>query len=198
MREQPGIDPRVTDRRIRRTRGLLHEALASLIHEKPYDDIVVKEILGRADVGRSTFYAHFRDKDDLLAAGLRDLLHDGDAHAAPSTRRAEWVLRFSAPMFEHIGRHACAAAPGVAARQEDSLHQHLEREMSDTLAARMRRAAPIPGTVPIELLAAHTAATFVRVLEWWIANGLRQSASETDATFRALALPSLREAFGER
>ena len=57
---------RGTDRRIERTKRLLHGALGSLIHQKSYDDIVVKEILARANVGRSTFYTHFRDKDELL------------------------------------------------------------------------------------------------------------------------------------
>lgn len=193
MPEQPGAD-----RRVRRTRGLLHGALASLIHEKPYDDIVVKEILARADVGRSTFYAHFRDKDELLAAGLRDLLREGGSSAPPSAGRAEWVLGFSAPTFEHIGRHARAARPGVAARHEDSLHDHLERAVAESVAERVRRAAPVAGVVPGDLLARHVAATFVRVLEWWIGGGLRQSAGETDAAFRALVLPALREALGDR
>ena len=40
----------IADRRVRKTHALLHDALASLVHEKPYDEIVVKEILARADV----------------------------------------------------------------------------------------------------------------------------------------------------
>jgi AcrR family transcriptional regulator len=127
------------DRRVRRTRGLLHGALASLIHEKPYDDIVVKEILARADVGRSTFYAHFRDKDELLAEGIRDLLREAGSAAPPATRKTEWVLRFSAPMFEHIGRYVPANGPGLATRHEDSLHEHLEHAIAASVAERLRR-----------------------------------------------------------
>ena len=59
-------EKQVNDRRIQKTKNLLHQALGSLIREKPYDAIVVKEILDRANVGRSTFYTHFRDKDELL------------------------------------------------------------------------------------------------------------------------------------
>jgi len=58
-------EEQVKDRRIQKTKSLLHEALGSLIREKPYDAIVVQEILDRANVGRSTFYMHFSDKDDL-------------------------------------------------------------------------------------------------------------------------------------
>ena len=166
------------DRRVRRTRGLLHGALASLIHEKPYDDIVVKEILARADVGRSTFYAHFRDKDELLAEGIRDLLREAGSAAPPATRKTEWVLRFSAPLFEHIGRYAPANGPGLAGRHEDSLHEHLEHAIAASVAERLRRAGGTEGIVHTELLAEHVAATFVRVLEWWIAGGTRRSASE--------------------
>src|SRR6516164_2810623 len=55
-------EKRGKDRRIEKTQALLHEALGALIREKPYDEIVLKEILDRANVGRSTFYTHFRDK----------------------------------------------------------------------------------------------------------------------------------------
>src|SRR5262249_3903679 len=67
-------EKRVKDRRTQRTKNLLHEALGSLIREKPYEAIVVQEILDRANVGRSTFYMHFRDKDELLVSGIHDML----------------------------------------------------------------------------------------------------------------------------
>jgi AcrR family transcriptional regulator len=54
--------------------NLLRAALVCLIAEKPYDSIVVKEILDRANVGSSTFYIHFRDKDDLLVSGIQEML----------------------------------------------------------------------------------------------------------------------------
>src|SRR5215212_11646165 len=89
-------DHRVADRRVQRTRALLHDALVSLVHEKSYDDIVVKEILARADVGRSTFYAHYRDKDELLECGIRDLLRtDTPSEPARSEDAVERLLRFS-------------------------------------------------------------------------------------------------------
>ena len=75
------------DRRVRRTRGRLRAALGSLLHERPYEDIAVKQILARADVGRSTFYAHFDDKDDF---------HNGNKfqykHAEHESQLDEWHL----------------------------------------------------------------------------------------------------------
>ena len=61
------------DRRVNRTRRALKEALTDLILEKGYEHVTVGDVLDRADVGRSTFYAHFVDKDALLMAILADL-----------------------------------------------------------------------------------------------------------------------------
>ena len=55
-----------TDARVRRTRDALGDALIALMQEKPFDTIKVQDVLDRAHVSRSTFYAHYSDKDDLL------------------------------------------------------------------------------------------------------------------------------------
>src|SRR5512147_2322079 len=68
--EMPLHPKTVADRGVQKTQNPLRAALVSLIAEKPYDSIVVKEILDRANVGRSSFCMHFRDKDDLLASGM--------------------------------------------------------------------------------------------------------------------------------
>src|SRR5262245_49469875 len=62
------------DRRVQRTKTSLRNALMGLAREKPYPSIAVKEILDRANVGRSTFYTHFRDKDELLHSGIYEML----------------------------------------------------------------------------------------------------------------------------
>ncbi|MGQ4597926.1 TetR family transcriptional regulator [Nocardia sp. R6R-6] len=73
------------DRRVRRTRNMLHQALIELMLEGGYDRITVRDILDRADVGRSTFYAHYRDKDDLLLHSSTDYLHAAMAAANTDT-----------------------------------------------------------------------------------------------------------------
>jgi AcrR family transcriptional regulator len=58
------------DRRVRRSRRTLWEALLALLHERDWADISVQMICDRADVARSTFYAHFQTKQDLLDEGF--------------------------------------------------------------------------------------------------------------------------------
>lgn len=193
-------DSRGADRRVRRTRSVLHRALASLIHEKPYEAIVVKEILARADVGRSTFYAHFRDKNALLASGMRDMLRASGNALPPGAGRGAWLLRFSLPLLEHIGRHAGAAAHGDHAPRQEAVHEQLRHALAERVGEDLRRAAAgghVHG-VPTGLLAEHVAATFVLVLERWIAGGMTHSAREANGHFEALVLPALADALGER
>ena len=86
------------DRRVRRTRRRLRAALLELILAKGYDKVTIQDVLDRADVGRATFYAHFRDKDDLLVSGaveLRESLREqmaafaADQDATPAAERFE-------------------------------------------------------------------------------------------------------------
>jgi AcrR family transcriptional regulator len=65
--------PTATDRRSQRTRAALREAMLSLMHERAWDDIDVQQVCERANIGRSTFYNHFPNKEALLVGGLNDL-----------------------------------------------------------------------------------------------------------------------------
>ncbi len=67
---------RKVDRRVNRTRRQLREALFNLILEKGYDAVTVEEITARADVGRTTFYLHYHDKEDLLMESIGELVDD--------------------------------------------------------------------------------------------------------------------------
>jgi AcrR family transcriptional regulator len=69
-RTKPASRRRKPDRRIQSTRNRLGNALIALIEEKPIDGVTVREVLDRAGVGRSTFYVHYSDKDDLFLSVL--------------------------------------------------------------------------------------------------------------------------------
>ncbi len=61
------------DRRVQRTRQLLQDALIAMMIEKGYEATTVQDIIDRANVGRATFYAHFADRETLLASRIEDL-----------------------------------------------------------------------------------------------------------------------------
>nr|WP_257003346.1 helix-turn-helix domain-containing protein [Streptomyces sp. Alain-F2R5] len=71
------------DRRIRKTRRALRDALVELVLERGFTALSVEDITQRADVARATFYSHFRDKDELFARVTRDLLDELDERLRP-------------------------------------------------------------------------------------------------------------------
>ena len=71
VKAKPKSKPRM-DRRARRTRDALGDALVELMQERPFKSIKVQDVLVRAEVGRSTFYTHYRDKEDLFLSDVED------------------------------------------------------------------------------------------------------------------------------
>src|SRR5215469_9275481 len=94
-----------SDRRVKRTRQLLADALISLMIEQGYDNVTIQQILDRSGVGRSTFYSHFRDKEALLRHsldGLRNVLTDHWKSVLESESRQIGKLAFALQFFRHI------------------------------------------------------------------------------------------------
>jgi AcrR family transcriptional regulator len=86
------------DKRVTRTRETLQHALMSLIVSRGYDAIRVQDICETAGVGRSTFYAHYTDKDDLKRGALDRLKSELSGHCQER-------LGFLVPLFEHARDH---------------------------------------------------------------------------------------------
>lgn len=196
MRIRGGTYPR-KDRRIQKTQNLLRKALVALIAEKPYDSIVVKEILDRANVGRSTFYTHFRDKDDLLLSGIHEMLGPVPSPARGPGKKHDRILWFSLPVFEHHYRHAHAWGDRIGAKGRAILHERLRTVLAEIVAETMesdsrRRRLSAP-RIPPEVLAAFIASTFVVVLNWWLDEQMRMPPNEINDVFRKLTSPTLAE-----
>jgi len=182
------------DRRVRRTKSLLHRALATLIHEKPYEDIVVKEILARADVGRSTFYTHFRDKEELLSSGLREVLNaETGANGAESSRHTNDFLGFSRILLEHIAQLQRESPAPRNGASFVGLHERLRPVLVGFVSEELKRHPQHELTrtsIPRDLLAAHVVETFLVVLAWWVEHEDEYSPAQADAFFRSLVRPA--------
>src|SRR5579863_7778042 len=99
---KPAAKKRKPDKRTLRTRWRLGDAFIQLIHEKSIEDVTVQDVLERARVGRSTFYLHFRDKNDLLLCQLERFLEMMSTMLSTQNEKSQRVVGV-AEMFEHIG-----------------------------------------------------------------------------------------------
>lgn len=167
-----------------------------LMVEKGYDAVTVQDLIDRADIGRSTFYAHFTDKADLLGDTLSQLrgMVGATAHAGRPDRRRP--LRFSLQMLDHVRDQqpllrALLARPGagVVRGEIERMLVGLAREELAALAA-----GSAPPRVPLELLAPAVVASFMVVLTWWMDRGFEPAPEQVDALFLTLVGPGIRAA----
>ncbi|MHB8545115.1 MAG: TetR/AcrR family transcriptional regulator [Leptospirales bacterium] len=187
---------RVKDRRIQKTQKLLHEALFSLIHEKDYDSIIVKEILDRANVGRSTFYLHFGDKDELLVSGMHDMLRSVQAaDLSPSVKSFERIIWFSLPIFKHIHQHRADGESRIGTRGRAIIHEHLQKVLGDLIAdsveKNVQNRRQMVTRIPSDMIVQYVASTFILVLNWWLENKNQLTPEKINDLFRGLILPTL-------
>lgn len=170
-----------------KTKASLHNALIGLAREKPYPAIAVKEILDRANVGKSTFYMHFRDKDDLLESGIHDIL--ATLHDQPRAGNAsERILAFSLPLLEHIDGHRRGAGPKMKREGRAIMHEHMQHVLTALIADELARSTGTGASaqIPADLVARHVASTFVLVLNWWVESEPALTPQDVNAYFRAL------------
>ncbi|MEV7778851.1 TetR/AcrR family transcriptional regulator [Kitasatospora sp. NPDC088351] len=175
----------IEDRRVRRTRSALGAALVELVLEKGFHTVTVDQLVERADVGRATFYAHYRDKEDLLVWVVRDLALDR-VRVMPAVEQADAGAEGIAELpllhlFQHAERErpACQVilrgeGDGRALREFTGIIGELA---GDVFRSRCRQAGVQP-RVPLEVVARAWTGEVVGVLSWWIEGGTGLSAAE--------------------
>ncbi len=196
--ETTGLAP--ADRRVTRTQRSLHEAFIGLVLEKGFDAITIKEIAARADVGRSTLYAHHGGKAGLLRDGLQNLrafllAQQREALALP--RGAEGrTLGFSRAYFEHV--HEYREVRRALARHggETIVMDGLRRLLTDAVKNEVPggSASTRDGALPRDAVVRFVVETFISMTHWWSEQSPESKPAEVNAIFRRLTLPALASA----
>jgi AcrR family transcriptional regulator len=175
------------DARVRRTRDALGDALVALMQEKPFETITVQDVLDRAKVGRSTFYSHYTDKDDLLMSDAEEFFESVSMLLSLRGDKSDRVF----PVKEFFSHIAEAQQFVNALMASGKFHDNME--LAHGLFARgiQRRLSELPkgqGIAAEELPAiayAHAGA-LMSLLQWWIDRGMKQSPAEMDQLFHRM------------
>jgi AcrR family transcriptional regulator len=185
------------DRRIARTRSMLQQALISLMTRKGYDAITVEEVCQEANIGRSTFYAHFTGKDHLKRSGLDDHLramlleHQRAATLRPLDGGFGFVLPFLEHARGHLDLYRALASKGGVTTTTAMLREIVTELVRNELARR-----PAPGGLTSEVVTAFVVGGFMSLLTWWLDGGAHLAPAELDVMFRRLVLQGLGDGGG--
>ncbi len=185
------------DRRVGKTRKALKEAMTDLIFAKGYEAVTVQDVIDRADVGRSTFYAHYLDKDDLMMAILRDL-------QVPGPDTTQWkdddpAFGWTLELFRHFGRGK-RLFKAVSGSQSGAMARRETIEWLEGLArgelSRLRAAERLDSGMR-ETIVRFLVGTFIGFMDWWMRPENEQLPPETvDRAYRALVLPGIANVLG--
>jgi AcrR family transcriptional regulator len=184
---------RKADRRSRRSRRLIVDALLALMLEKRFDRITVQDIIERADVGRSTFYAQFRNKEDVLQGEIERVfgqLHE--RHAAATPEPADRLLP-SLELFRHVQVTRPLYPALVRGLALDPHYQAVQRSLRDRVAQQLTVTAGSRDlAMPPEIVADYLAGAFLTLVHWWLERGAAYSPEQMETYFQQLVMPGVR------
>jgi len=181
-----------TDRRAVRTRDVLGDALVALIREKPFESITVQHVLDRAGVGRSTFYEHYEDKNDLFlsdAAEFFEAMSTALSKQGNKSNRVAPVCEFFAHVAEQRQFHDALVASGKIQDLWEMGEEYFARGIEQRLAELPGVPAMAPPR-PAALARAFAGALF-SLLSWWIQSGPEMSAAQMDELFHRIVWSSI-------
>lgn len=202
-----------TDRRIQRTRQSLRAALLELIKQKGYDAISIEEITERANVGRATFYLHYKDKEDLLLEEFSEMANE-KAQALSEIPFSAWLQsledttdkekRPPPPLlivFEHVYENAELYYILLKSEKSSRIVERIRKISTGAIVKFVEAKAktdPIPFLfkVPIEFFAAFISGALLSTVDWWLEERMRHTPKEVTHLFLDLFIQGATNAVG--
>lgn len=199
------------DRRVQRTRQALRDSLLELIKEKDYDSISVEEITQHANLGRATFYLHYKDKEDLLVDQFSELA-DERAHALSEIPFSAWLPDLENPdhttenkllepllmVFQHVANNAEVYRILLQNEKSDRILERIRKIIAQAITQFLQTKVendpiPILFEVPINLLAAYFSGALLSCVDWWLEQETSYSSEEMTRMFQRLFFPGARK-----
>ena len=190
-----------SDRRINRTRRMLKDALLSLILEKGYDAVTVEDITERADLGRTTFYLHYKDKEDLLVESIETIASELVEYISQSNmlpvasdsgpQPSEGYMPAIQLVFRHAGDNAMLyriiLREAGAVLASDRLRSIINAAASQIMSARLKENPPeVLPLIPLEVLSNYFAASLLGLVTWWLESNMPYPPEQMADIFRRL------------
>ncbi len=195
------VNPR-KDRRRDRTRRQLREALFSLMLEKGYESITIEDITEKADLGRTTFYLHYRDKEDLLLGSIEDIAEDLKTkifkamqnqisnHSDLRTRLfpgQTGIVMVLKDARENISLYLPILRGEGTPRAPAAIRQIIQQAAHDFFKENLSiDESKIELPIPIEILTNFLSSSLLGMLTWWLENNMPYPAEEMAEIYRKM------------
>jgi AcrR family transcriptional regulator len=211
--EPQNAKPKI-DRRIQRTRLALRSALLELIKEKGFEAVSVEEITERANLGRATFYLHYKDKEDLLLDEFREIasnrvqiLSEIPVSIWKSNKDSLELSDGRAPVmpllvvFEHAAQNAelyrILLRGDSSQRVAGQIREIIAESINAIIQTRIQSdPPPAPMEVPVDLLAAYFSGALMGSLNWWLEQETFPEPEEMARMFQHLFFPGVKKVMG--
>ncbi len=183
------------DRRQKKTREAIFEAFSKLLSEKNYNQISVQEIIDEANIGRTTFYAHFETKDYLLKALCEELFEHiiDTAMGLPHECYHYFCGSKTDSVFLHLLLHLQENDLNIlellSSENNEIFLRYFKSNLKKLIISQYHDSALKNSKLPEDYLVNHISSAFVETVSWWIAKGRAQSPEVITEYFLAAIEP---------
>lgn len=200
------------DRRVRKTRQALREAMQVLMSEKGYDQVTIEELTEKADIGRTTFYLHYSAKQDLLLEQFDELLGQlvGQLAQIPLSswtqpgsgiKEDDYPGRPIAMIFSHAAENEELYSIVLHGEGVDQASQRLQEMMTKAVTGFIDRkmgdeAEAFNLEFPVELFGNYFAGALLGMIKWWLETDRTYTPEEMENIFFQLFFPGASQVIG--
>lgn len=180
------------DPRVRRTRRLLREALVSLMLEKDYASISIKEITERSEVAYITFFRHFESLDQLLMEVLDEGLAELMVHIETLAKRSETAALETEGIliFEYVKQRADLFRILFKSQSVTRVRKKVVQNIAVIFQKSCAPLARSNNQVTIAITSNHIATSLLALIEWWLDNKMTPTPAEMGTVYKSLIIDS--------
>lgn len=187
------------DRRQRKTREAIFSAFTSLLERHSYNQISVQDIIDKADIGRTTFYAHFETKDYLLKDLCEELFghiidtamghHHGNYHDFCALQADSVFLH----LLLHLQENDLNILGLLSSENNEIFLRYFKSNLKKLIITYYENRGVLEKSkLPPDYLVNHIASSFVETVEWWIKDNMKNTPEEITEYFLAVTEPILK------
>lgn len=180
------------DRRIEKTRRAIFDAFSDLMQEKKYPHISVQEIIDRANVGRTTFYAHFPTKDSLLIESINSIFESFHHKAADNLKNESTTTELIpvSEIFIHISENKRIIKSLFHSEMDELLLGNFKKYWNNIIEVHISSQISNgkKSAVPIDILSNHIINSLLNLAKWWINSEMTYTPQQMEEYYWLLIL----------